>query len=64
MMTRTERIFGNCVAFLAFAARKLGMSYEQINVLVFCVLWPLLTLGETLTIAVLWYRLWRITHAQ
>lgn len=63
-MTRIDRIFSGCVFFLATAARKLGMTYEQLNVLVFCVLWPLLTLGETLTIAVLWYRLWRITHAQ
>ena len=40
----TDYIFEKCVVFLHWIARKLGTSYEAVNVWVFCVIWPLFTL--------------------
>ncbi len=39
-----ERIFQLCVDLLVWLARLLGMSYEEVNVWIFCVIWPLFTL--------------------
>ena len=40
----TDYIFEKCVVFLHWIARKLGTSYEAVNVWFFCVIWPLFTL--------------------
>ena len=40
-----DSIFDLCVVFLLWLARVTGTTYKQINVIVFCVLWPLFTLG-------------------
>ncbi len=40
----TNRIFNLCVDLLVWLARLLGMSYESVNVWVFCVIWPIFTL--------------------
>ncbi len=40
-----DSIFDLCVAFLIWLARVTGTTYKEINVIVFCVLWPLFTLG-------------------
>jgi hypothetical protein len=40
----TDYIFEKCVVFLHWLARKLGTTYEAVNVWLFCVIWPLLTL--------------------
>ncbi len=36
--------FNFCVQLLIDAARFLGISYEEINVWLFCVIWPLVSL--------------------
>ena len=36
-------IFHGSVAALILLARLLGMTYEEINVWLFCVTWPILT---------------------
>ena len=41
----TDAIFNLCVVLLVWLGRQLGMTYEAVNVWLFCVLWPLLTLG-------------------
>ena len=46
----SERIFNFCVQLLEWLAKKLGMSYEQVNVLIFCVLVPAIILGQTAAI--------------
>ena len=38
-------IFDLCVVFLLWAARVTGTTYKQINVLIFCIAWPLFTLA-------------------
>ena len=38
-------IFQACVDILVWGADLLGMTYEEINVWVFCVIWPIITLA-------------------
>jgi hypothetical protein len=39
-----DQIFDWCVNVLVYWAGSLGMTYKEINVWVFVILWPLLTL--------------------
>ena len=39
-----DSVFNFCVHLLYDVARVLGISYEEINVWLFCVIWPLLSL--------------------
>jgi hypothetical protein len=41
----TNEIFNSCVALLVWLAALTGTTYEEINVLVFCIVWPLVTLA-------------------
>jgi hypothetical protein len=40
-----DLIFDASVQLLRIGAKMLGISYQAINVWVFCVIWPLLTLA-------------------
>lgn len=40
-----DAIFDWCVDLLLWLASVLGVSYNEINVWIFCVLWPLITVG-------------------
>lgn len=44
-------IFDRCVSLLLFLADLLGVTYEAINVWVFVVVWPALTLGLLAVVA-------------
>jgi hypothetical protein len=48
-----DALYDWCVLLLVDAARYLGISYEEINVWLFCLLWPALTVGMGLWIALL-----------
>ena len=50
-----DAIFDGCVLLLLFLADLLGMTYEAINVWIFVVIWPVLTLA--LIAVVVWQRL-------
>ena len=50
----TDRLFWACVRFLHWLAGKWGTTYEAINIWIFCVLWPALTVA--LIVIVLWQR--------
>ena len=39
-----DAIYNFCVQLLIDSAKFLGISYEEINVWLFCVIWPLLSL--------------------
>ena len=39
-----DYIFHVCVSMLLDLARVTGLSYEAVNVIIFCVIWPLGTL--------------------
>ena len=45
-----DRVFDGCVNLLVWMAEKLGMTYKQVNVWIFCVIMPLVILGQTATI--------------
>jgi hypothetical protein len=47
-------IFNWSVHALSFLARLMGISYEEINVWLFCVAWPLVTLCLVLGFIYLW----------
>ena len=38
-------IYVYCTDFIINAANILGLTYEDFNALIFCVLWPVITLG-------------------
>jgi len=50
-----DAIFDLCVMLLIFLADLFGMTYEAINVWIFVVAWPVLTLA--LIAVVVWQRL-------
>ena len=52
-----DAVFNLAVRALYQLAEVLGMTYEEINVWLFCILWPLLTTAQTLAIIYLWRRL-------
>jgi hypothetical protein len=47
-----DTIFDWCVRLLVFLAAQLGMTYKEINVWIFVIVWPMITLG--LTMLVIW----------
>ena len=40
-----DSIFNFCVRILVFLAGRTGLTYKEINVWIFVILWPILTLG-------------------
>ena len=47
-------IFHGAVHALVGLAQLLGISYEEINVWLFCVAWPLVTMALFLGLIILW----------
>ncbi len=45
-------IFDGCVTLLLFLADHLGITYEAINVWIFVVIWPILTLVLVIVVIV------------
>ncbi len=39
-----DTIFGACVLFLGNLAKLLGMTYNEVNVWIFCIIWPVFTI--------------------
>ena len=39
-----DNVFNMCVDILVFLGNLTGLSYTEINVLIFCIIWPLYTL--------------------
>ena len=37
-------VFNYCVTFLEWLASLTGLTYQAVNVLIFCVVWPVFTL--------------------
>jgi hypothetical protein len=55
-------IFRQCVRLLEWAARKLGTTYTAINVWIFCVIWPAITIGLIIAVIVLWRKVAVLQH--
>ena len=43
-LNKIDTIFMFCVYFLQWLAKRLGMTYNEVNVWIFCVIWPIITL--------------------
>jgi hypothetical protein len=41
---KIDKIFNMCVLLLLKIADMTGLTYRQINVLIFCIIWPILTI--------------------
>jgi hypothetical protein len=41
---KMDRIFDGCVDLLENISQKTGLTYKQINVIIFCIGWPAFTL--------------------
>ena len=38
-----DNLFNSCVMFLVQIASLLGVTYEELNVYLFCIAWPIIT---------------------
>lgn len=57
MRSLPPSIFNLCVQWLLYIGDKVNMTYEQINVLIFCIIWPIITiLSITLNVILLIYK--------
>lgn len=43
-----DKIFYLCVKVLKWLAKHLGMTYNEVNVWIFCVIWPIITIVSIL----------------
>ena len=41
---KIDQLFSLCVNFLLIVGKRVGMSYNEINIWIFCIIWPVLTL--------------------
>ena len=41
---KIDTLFMLCVYFLQWLTKRLGMTYNEVNVWIFCVIWPIITL--------------------
>lgn len=48
-----NQLFDLCVELLLWLAGMLGLTYEAINIWIFCVIWPLLSVVAIIYIVVL-----------
>lgn len=39
-----NKLFFACVVFLTYLGEKLKLSYEEVNIWIFCIIWPIITL--------------------
>lgn len=37
-------LFNLCVQWLLYVGNKTGLNYNQINILIFCIIWPIITI--------------------
>lgn len=46
MQRLDKTIFNLCVQWLLYVGDKVNLSYTQINVLIFCLIWPMITISS------------------
>jgi hypothetical protein len=59
-----DAVFDACVHILFVLAGWLGCTYKEINVWIFVILWPLLTLGMAVWIMALLRKIRRLEKTQ
>jgi len=55
-----DEIFKLCVIFLVDLSNLIGISYEEINIWIFVIIWPLLTIYQTIRILVLKHKIHKL----
>ena len=55
-----DAIFDGCVSILVYFAGVLGMTYKEINVWVFVILWPIFTLALIVVVLIQRVRIRRL----
>ena len=41
---KIDQLFSLCVNFLLLVAKRVGMTYNEINIWIFCIIWPIITI--------------------
>lgn len=44
MQNLDKNMFNLCVQWLLYVGNMVGLSYTQINILIFCIIWPVVTI--------------------
>ena len=52
-----DELFKLCVIFLVDLSNLIGISYEEINIWIFLIMWPLLSIYQTIRILVLKHKI-------
>ena len=54
---KTDQMFSLCVNFLLLVGKRVGMSYNEINIWIFCIIWPAITIVSiSLNVVQIWCR--------
>ena len=56
-----DQIFDWCVAVLIYWANVIGITYKEINVWVFVIIWPVLTVIMAVVIVIQWRKICQLT---
>ena len=57
-----DKLFWLCVKFLHWLAGKCGTTYEAINIWIFCIIWPVITLALVVIVVVQHLRIVELMH--
>ena len=57
-----DTVFRLCVVLLVDLADFLGVSYEEINIWIFVIIWPALTILGIIWLAILKFRIRKLKH--
>jgi hypothetical protein len=55
-----DAVFDDCVRLLVLLAQATGLTYKEINVWIFVILWPVLTVGLVILLLLQRRRIWRL----
>ncbi len=58
-----DALFDLCVRILIWLATLFGVSYNEINIWIFCVIWPLITVILVGLVAWQWIRIRKLKRA-
>ena len=56
-----DQIFDWCVAVLVYWANVIGITYKEINVWVFVIIWPIVTAVMAVVIVIQWRKICQLT---
>jgi hypothetical protein len=57
-----DKLFWLCVKLLHWVAAKCGTTYEAINIWIFCIIWPVITIALVVIVIVQHLRIAELMH--